>query len=307
MAHVAFTKMEGLGNDFIVIDDFADEHCFTPDEIVRLCDRHFGIGADGVIVLRAPESSDADARWEFFNADGSRAEMCGNGIRCAARFLAESDHLSNDLSNNLSNDTKKHRADDVTEVAIETAAGVRRVAINRAQDGTFESAAVTMGAPIFEPAQVPTTFEANSAHGVRNYPLTEKFTISALSMGNPHVVIDVAELDMKLEEVPVHSFGKLIGMNVAFPEGVNVGFYEVLESRGDCIALRVWERGCGETLACGTGACAAAVTALLSKQVSSPVTVMLLGGNLTIDIEPDISEVTMTGPAEVVYHGTMVL
>lgn len=285
---LSFTKMHGLGNDFIVIDDHAEELDFAPEAVEWFCDRNFGIGADGLMLVRPSSVEGADFSWWFRNADGSVAEMCGNGIRCFAKFVVDRGLVPADQ------DT----------VAVETAIGVLNIDVTRAYDGTLYMATVDMGEPVLKPAAIPTTMRCGGNDDmVINCPLETElgmFDVTPVSMGNPHVVLFVEDV----ETAPVHEVGPVIECHEAFPKKTNVEFAQVMED--DRIRLRVWERGVGETLACGTGACATAVAAALNCRGGREAVVELPGGELAIRWHED-GRVFMTGPAEEVFTGTMVI
>jgi diaminopimelate epimerase len=286
--NLEFTKMHGLGNDFIVIDDLADEIDLAPEAVEWLCDRHFGIGADGLMLVRAATLPEADFAWWFRNADGSIAEMCGNGIRCFAKFVVDRGLVPADR----------------TDLRVETALGVMRIDLTRAYDGTLHMATVDMGEPIVKPAEVPTEMRCgNNDDMVIACPLETEvgtFDVTPLSMGNPHCVLWVDDVD----STPVHIIGPEIETHPAFPRKTNVEFAQVIGD--ETIKLRVWERGVGETLACGTGACAAAVVGALTLRTGREATVELPGGELAIRWAED-GHVYMTGPAAEVFTGTLVI
>ncbi|MCL2654559.1 MAG: diaminopimelate epimerase [Coriobacteriia bacterium] len=261
--------MQGLGNDFIVMNGCGEAREWTSEEARRLCDRHFGIGADGLIVLHEAADSAADFSWQFFNSDGSVAEMCGNGIRCVAAFL---------VGNGLI-------APDQDRVAIQTGAGIVSIRVLRDESGSFEAAEVDMGRAVI-------TSESLTVAG------TELFCVS---MGNPHAITFVADV----EAAPVTTLGPVIECDAAFPDKTNVEFAQVTDRA--TLRLRVWERGAGETLACGTGACATAVAAYRKGLCDARVTVRLPGGPLQIIIDPDTLNVMMTGPAQTVFIGSILL
>lgn len=278
---VEFTKAHGVGNDFIIIDGMDGTISFTPSQVRLLCNRHFGIGADGLIIARP--SSRGDAFMLFYNPDGSQAEMCGNGIRCLAKFLYERDIVEKDV------------------MRLETLAGMKRVEL--IFDGSETTGAkVEMGKPSFKAEDVPTLLrdDEGEAIDVKLQVGKGKVKVSCISMGNPHCVIFVDDV----EEAPVKEIGPRIETDKAFSERTNVEFVEILDS--NTIKVRVWERGAGETLACGTGACAAAAVACYQKYCRSPVKVELPGGNLIIDFASD-GTVYMTGAAENVYNGFLTL
>jgi diaminopimelate epimerase len=269
-----FTKMHGAGNDFIVLDGIRD--ALPPIEPLaqRLCDRHFGIGADQLLVVRASRS--ADFRMEIFNADGSQVEMCANGIRAFYKYLRDRSHT------------------DADEIAVETLGGVVRprwAGPNRVE--------VDMGPPVLAPAKIPTTLGEGEGP-VLDAPLEvggERLAISCVSMGNPHAVVYVDDPDT----AAVERLGPLLERHPAFPNRVNVEFIAVT-GRGR-LRQRTWERGTGETLACGSGACAAAVVSILRGVVDHSVEIELRGGELEIEWPGAAAHVRMTGPAAEVYTG----
>jgi diaminopimelate epimerase len=273
-----FTKMQGLGNDFVVIDGRQDAGDLEPDAIAWLCDRHFGVGADGVILLQTSTVPEADWAWTYYNADGTAAEMCGNGIRCLARWLLDRGLVTGD------------------EVRIQTLLGVQRVEIVTDPKDGRTLFRVDMGEPILDPKRIPTTLPGEQ---VFECPITTsagEVSVTAVSMGNPHAVIWVQDVF----SAPVGVLGPLVENHPAFPRKTNVEFAELVSD--DRIRLRVWERGVGETLACGTGACAAVVAAVLSCRTGRTATVELLGGELVVGWSPE-GPVFMTGPAEEVFEG----
>lgn len=268
-----FTKMHGLGNDFVVFDGVRQRVDLAPEEIRRIADRRFGVGCDQVLLVEATSTPGVDFRYRIFNADGGEVEQCGNGARCFARFVREQ---------NLT---------DKTEIRVETAAGIIVPRLEANGEVT-----VNMGVPRFAPADIPFIAEAQAPR----YSLEvagKSVEIAALSMGNPHAVQIVADLDA----TPVASLGPAIENHPRFPLRVNAGFMQVLD-RGH-IRLRVHERGVGETMACGTGACAAAVAGILWQRLASPVRVETRGGALTIAWAGAGAAVFMTGPASTVFEG----
>ncbi|MBS7655678.1 diaminopimelate epimerase [Candidatus Bathyarchaeota archaeon] len=270
--------MHGLGNDYIIIDDREDLIKNPEEKARKLCRRRFSIGADGLILLQKPVCNKADFKMRIFNKDGSEAEMCGNGIRCAAKFYYE---------------TAISRR---KELIIETKAGLKKVWL-KIEDEKVKKVKVNMGKPIFERKLIPMLGEGtfiNEEIRVEN----ELFKATCLSMGNPHCVIFVNNL----EDFPVKRFGSKIETHPLFPNRVNVEFVEVLNK--DALKVRVWERGCGETLACGTGACASAVVSNLLKKTGENVLVKLRGGELKIKIN---DEVLLSGPAIKVFEGEIKL
>ena len=275
---IQFTKMHGLGNDFILIDciiqgcgeDFADFGGISK----RLCDRRFGIGADQILVLSA--SDHADFRMTIFNADGGEVEMCGNGVRCLAKYIWD------------------RGLSDKSILFIETLAGI----IKPEKSGNMVR--VDMGEPILEPDRIPVRL-LHPSDGVVAYPLfieDREFKITCVSMGNPHAVIVVDDA----AAFPVAKYGPMIEAHSMFPKKINVEFIEILSRRE--IRMRVWERGAGETMACGTGASAVAVAASIKGLTERNVTVHLPGGDLSIEWAYD-NHVYMTGPAVEVFEGTI--
>lgn len=272
-----FTKMHGLGNDFVVIDGVSQKIRLNPTTIRQLADRKLGVGCDQVLFVEAPTQPDIDFRYRIFNADGTEVENCGNGARCFAHFVREC-KLTGKRS-----------------IRVETAAGV--ITLNVADN---EDVTVNMGAPILAPADIP--FKADAQAATYNLSLslsadTESLEVSVVSMGNPHAVLLVDNVD----SAPVAELGPAIESCEYFPKKVNVGFMQVV-SRSE-INLRVYERGVGETLACGTGACAAVVAGQLRGLLDASVTVHLPGGKLHIHWEGATQPVMMTGPATHVFHG----
>ncbi|MCB1736046.1 MAG: diaminopimelate epimerase [Gammaproteobacteria bacterium] len=274
-----FTKMHGLGNDFVVIERLTQQVDVDTALVRHLADRRFGIGCDQLLLVDPSDHPDADFRYRIFNADGGEVEQCGNGARCFARFVRD------------------HGFTDKDEILVNTAAGLIRPRL--LADGQVE---VDMGRPWLEPADIP--FQADARADL--YPLEvagETLAIAAVSMGNPHAVLRVENVDT----VPVERLGPLIENHPRFPRRVNAGFMQVMAP--DHIRLRVFERGAGETLACGTGACAAMVAGRVQGWLAEAVRVDLPGGRLVIRWPGDghgardDASVLMTGPAETVFEG----
>ena len=270
-----FTKMHGAGNDFVVIDLISQRYKLRPRDVRQLADRHFGVGCDQVLVVEAPRDPAVDFRYRIYNADGNEVEQCGNGARCFARFVREK-HLT----------TKR-------VITVETAGGIIELRVHNKSD-----VEVNMGVPEFEPAAIP--FHADQRADC--YPLQvdgSTLEIGALSMGNPHAIVRVEAT----ADAPVARLGPLIEHHPDFPRQANAGFMEVRSEQ--LIKLRVHERGVGETLACGTGACAAVVYGITRGWLSDLVTVELPGGKLSISWAGTGEPVIMTGPTEVVFEGSI--
>jgi diaminopimelate epimerase len=272
-----FTKMHGLGNDFVVIDAIHQSIELDRDQIQQLADRRFGIGCDQLLLVQAPREPEVDFTYRIFNADGGEVEQCGNGARCFARFVRDKGLIDRDT------------------IQVATAAG--RLTLQIEADGQVT---VNMGVPCFEPASIP--FEADAPAGSYSLELgTETVKIGAVSLGNPHAVLEVDDI----EHAPVERLGPLIERHARFPRRVNAGFMQVLDTGH--IRLRVYERGAGETLACGSGACAAVAVARQQGQVGDKVEVALPGGTLQVEWQGPGTPVMMTGPATTVFEGTIEL
>ena len=273
---IQFSKMHGLGNDFVVIDAISQQIDLTTEQIKALADRHFGIGFDQLLLVEPPTQSGIDFRYRIFNANGGEVEQCGNGVRCFARFVRDKGLTDKD------------------EIAVETASGIVYPHIEH--NGQVR---VNMGVPNFTPSALP--FEAQQQF---SYPLQaadEELTIGAVSMGNPHAVLEVENIDTAAVEV----LGPAISNHSAFPREVNAGFMQIVASNH--IRLRVYERGSGETKACGTGACAAVAVGRLWKRLEKEVKVDLPGGQLLIRWDSPEQPLWMTGPATHVFEGTIEL
>ncbi len=277
-----FTKMQGCGNDYVYVNCFEETVEDPAAAAIRVSDRHFGIGSDGLILLKP--SDIADCEMDMYNLDGSRGAMCGNGIRCVAKLAYDSGCV------------RKER------MSIATMSGIKIIDLT-VENGRAVAARVNMGAPILEPEKIPVLTEGRTAI---NVPITvddKEYRFTGVSMGNPHAVIFMDGIRaLKLEE-----FGPKFECHPLFPDRVNTEFIEVVDRH--TLNMRVWERGSGETLACGTGACAAAVAAILNGKVDGdcPVKVRLLGGELTIEWDRSENTVYMTGPAVTVFTGEIEL
>ena len=276
-----FTKMHGCGNDYVYVNGFTEKVADKPKAVVALSDRHFGIGSDGVIFINP--SQQADFEMEMYNADGTRAEMCGNGIRCVGKYVYD------------------HGMTDKTSITVESFGKVKYLDLT-VENGKVVLVKVNMGAPILEAAKIPVVSEKEQ---VINEPLLvdgKEYRITGVSMGNPHAIKyidDVKGLD-------IEKIGPKFEFHPAFPDRVNTEFAKVLDDH--TVEMRVWERGSGETLACGTGACAVAVASILNGYVKEEeVTVKLLGGDLKIYWDREENLVYMTGPAAVVFDGEIEL
>lgn len=273
-----FTKMQGAGNDYIYINCFEEAPPNNPSELSKkLSDRHFGVGSDGIILILP--SSVANIKMEIYNADGSPARMCGNAIRCVGKFAYE-----RGLYNGGS------------ELFIETLAGVKRLTLNLEND-KVKTIKVNMGVPIFNPADIPMNYDGEDFINMPISALGKTFHATALSMGNPHCVIFVDSL----EGLDLKFYGSAIERHELFPERVNVEFAQKISD--GLIKMRVWERGSGETLACGTGACATFAAAYVNGKCGESAKILLSGGELIIDKDENTGEIFMTGGAETVFDG----
>lgn len=277
MKHIAFTKMQGTGNDYLYVDA-REYHITDPADLsVKMSDRHFGIGSDGIILIL--DSKQADFKMRVFNSDGSEAEMCGNGIRCFSKYVYD---------RGLTKSTK---------ISVETLAGIKHIDLTTLH-GKAVSAQVDMGEPILERSHIPMIGEQGR---VVEETLTlddgVKFAVTAVSMGNPHAVIYVEDV----KKFPVEKYGPLIEHHELFPKRTNVEFVQVVNSSE--VIQRTWERGAGETLACGTGASAVTVAGVLAGKTDRRITIHLSGGDLLTEWKEPDNHVTLTGPAVEVFEG----
>ena len=271
-----FTKMHGLGNDFVIINNLDDSINLDAEKIRSMADRHTGIGFDQMVIIHKSMNPSADVMYKIFNADGSEAQQSGNGVRCLGKYLVEKNLVNN------------------KEICVENVKGL--IKINVKNNGIQ----VNMGRPAFEPKSIPiTATEVQNSYNVEIDGM--KTTFFALSMGNPHAVVLVEDVD----HFDVQATGPRIQHCGFFPEGVNVGFMQMIDDQN--IKLRVFERGVGETRACGSGACAATVAGIMAGKLSNTVKVNLPGGELEINWKGEDSDVWMTGPATTVYEGQMIL
>lgn len=273
-----FTKMHGLGNDYVYMDAIHQKIDNESDLAQFVSERHFGIGSDGLILIC--KSDVADFKMEMFNSDGSQAEMCGNGIRCVGKFVYDKG-----LTNK-------------TTITVETLAGIKTLILN-VKNGKVETVRVNMGEPILEPLKIPVVSKENPVTNLMLKALDKEFKFTCVSMGNPHAITIVE--DTKTFEV--EKYGKILEVDSVFPNKTNVEFVEIVDKNH--IKMRVWERGTGETLACGTGACATAVACCLNNLVDRRVFIELLGGTLEIEWSKEDNHVYMTGPAVTVFEGVL--
>lgn len=272
-----FTKMHGLGNDYVYMDAI-NQKIENRSELAKfVSDRHFGIGSDGLILICPSEK--ADFRMQMFNQDGSEAEMCGNGIRCVGKFVYDKGL------------TKKET------ITVETLAGIKTLVMT-AKNGKIETARVDMGKPILEPEKIPVISNENPVKNLKLEVENKDFTFTCVSMGNPHAVTFIKE---DVNKFDICKYGAKLEVNKAFPKKANIEFINVIDDK--TLKMRVWERGAGETLACGTGACAVTVSAILNGYTKRAVTVHLLGGDLKIEWNKNDNHVYMTGPATTVFEG----
>ncbi len=271
-----FTKMQGLGNDYVYMDAIHQKIDNESDLARFVSDRHFGIGSDGLILIC--KSDVADFKMRMFNADGSEAEMCGNGIRCVGKFVYDKGL------------TYK------TTLKIETLAGIKTLNLN-IKNGKVDTVRVDMGEPILEPEKIPVISDEKIVKNLKLKVEDRDFTFTCVSMGNPHAITIVDET----KNFDVERYGKIIEVDKAFPKRINVEFAQIVDRNN--INMRVWERGAGETLACGTGACATAVACNLNDLTDRKVNVELLGGTLNIEWNKEDNHVYMTGPAVTVFEG----
>jgi len=270
-----FTKMQGLGNDFVVFDAISQEVALSAEQVRRIADRRFGVGCDQLLLVEAAQQPGVDFRYRIFNADGSEVQQCGNGARCFARFVRDQGLTDKDA------------------IVVETASGIITLYIEG--DGQVR---VNMGRPDFRPASLPFSVEGEQLR----YDIAvgdERVTIGAVSMGNPHAVLQVEDV----LHAPVERLGPLLESHPLFPEQVNVGFMQVVDPSH--LRLRVYERGAAETLACGTGACAAMAVGRRWGLLDEAVRVSLPGGDLLIRWSGEGEELWMTGPATTVFEGTI--
>ena len=271
-----FTKMEGCGNDYVYVNGF-EEKIDNPNEVaIAVSDRHFGIGSDGLIIINPSEV--ADFKMCMYNADGSEGKMCGNGIRCVAKYVYDFNLTDKDV------------------ITVETLSGIKTLKLN-VENGKVKTVRVNMGAPILECDKVPVKYDDEK---MINKPVKvdgKTFNITCVSMGNPHAVTFINDTD----NLEIEKIGPKFENNEIFPDKVNTEFIQIIDKK--TVKMRVWDRGSGETFACGTGACASVVASVLNRLTENKVTVKLLGGELEIEYNQDENTVYMTGPARVVFTG----
>ena len=271
-----FTKMQGLGNDYVYVNG-AEEKLTNPSQVaVQVSDRHFGIGSDGLICINP--SKVADFEMEMYNADGSRGEMCGNGIRCVGKYVYDKG-----LTNK-------------THVAVETLAGIKYLDL-QVEEGVVTSVKVDMGSPELVAQKIPVDAKGDTCIAEPIIVGEIEYIMTCVSMGNPHAVVYIEDV----KGLEIEKIGPTFENHVRFPNRVNTEFARVIDEH--TVEMRVWERGSGETLACGTGACAVAVASILNGYTKEEVTIKLLGGDLKIEWDRTENKIYMTGPAEIVFDG----
>lgn len=271
-----FTKMEGLGNDYVYVNCFKETVENPSDLSVKVSDRHFGIGSDGLILIKP--SKVADFCMEMYNADGSQSEMCGNGIRCVGKYVYD------------------YGLTEKTSISVETLAGIKYLEL-QVLDGKVDLVTVNMGAPELVPAKIPVRSEKDILVKEPIEVDDVRYEMTCVSMGNPHCIVFVKDT----ASFPLEEIGPKFEQHEVFPNRVNAEFIEVLDRK--TVNMRVWERGSGETLACGTGACASTVACILNELTEDEITLHLLGGDLKVRWDREANLVYMTGPAKVVFDG----
>lgn len=275
-----FTKMQGCGNDYVYVNGFEEKIADEKSTAIKVSNRHFGIGSDGMIIINPSEI--ADFEMKMYNADGTRSEMCGNGVRCVGKYVYD------------------FGLTDKTDITVESMGAIKKLQLNvDDKDNKVKTIRVDMGAPIFKCSEVPFICDKEVAIKEPIEVLGETYETTCVSMGNPHSVVFI---EQNVLDFPLETVGKAFESHSRFPQRVNAEFARVIDRK--TIEMRVWERGTGETLACGTGSCATAVAAMLCGLVDNEVTIKLLGGDLKIEwSQKDGDSVYMTGPAETVFNG----
>ena len=271
-----FTKMEGLGNDYVYVNCLEEQIADPSKTAIEVSDRHFGIGSDGLILIKP--SDKADFFMEMYNADGSQGKMCGNGIRCVGKFVYD------------------YGLTDKTEITVDTLAGIKYLSLN-IENKAVKSVRVNMGKPEFTPALIPVKADGDVVIDKEFLFGGNAYRITCVSMGNPHCITYMDDI----KNLEIEKIGPVFENDSIFPDRVNTEFVEVIDR--DTLSMRVWERGSGETLACGTGACAGAVASILNGPCNDSVTVKLLGGDLKITWDREADVVYMEGPANIVFTG----
>lgn len=271
-----FTKMQGLGNDYVYVNCLKEKLENPSKTAIQVSDRHFGIGSDGLILINPSEV--ADFEMEMYNADGSRGEMCGNGIRCVAKYVYD------------------YGLTDKTQISVETLGGIKYLDLT-VENGKVKLVKVDMGRPILEPVQIPIVAEGDTVIDAPILVDGKEYRMTGVSMGNPHTVVFMDDV----KNLEIEKIGPLFENHERFPKRINTEFVKVLDRK--TVEMRVWERGSGETLACGTGACAVAVACILNGLTENELTVKLLGGDLKIQWDREKDTVFMTGPAVTVFDG----
>jgi len=271
-----FTKMHGIGNDYVYVNCFKEKVDDPKSAAIVVSDRHTGIGGDGLILIKP--SKKADFEMDMYNADGSRGAMCGNGIRCVAKYVYD------------------YGLTDKTQISVDTPSGIKYLDLT-VENGKVSLVKVNMGKPELAVAKVPVIFDKAEMIDEPLIVDSKEYKLTAVGMGNPHAVIYMEEID----DLDIENIGPKFENNPIFPDRVNTEFVQLIDE--NTVAMRVWERGSGETLACGTGACAVAVASILNGHTKDKVTVKLLGGDLQIEWDQDNNLVYMTGPATVVFDG----
>lgn len=286
---MVFTKMQGAGNDYVYVDCTVNELENASQIAVKVSDRHFGIGADGLILIKSFDK--ADFFMEMYNADGSQGKMCGNGIRCVGKYVYD---------NGLT---------DKTTVTVETLSGIKTLKLNLGEDGKVASIKVDMGEPVLKPADVPVdvaelvSYKSNGEEPVVNEKIMvdgREYAVTCVSMGNPHAIVYL-DNDIDIKKFELEKIGPSFEKHPAFPDRINTEFIQVLDR--DNLNMRVWERGSGETLACGTGACASLVATVLNGMCNDTAVLHLLGGDLTVTWDRQDNTVYLEGPAVTVFKG----
>lgn len=273
-----FTKMHGIGNDYVYVNCFKEE-IENPSELARfVSNRNFGVGSDGLILIRPSEK--ADFQMDMYNSDGSQAEMCGNGIRCVGKYVYD------------------YGLTDKTQITVDTLAGIKYLDLT-VEDGKVSKIRVNMGEPILKPELVPVILPEDPAVDIPIEVKGKKYNMTCVSMGNPHAVIFMDHV----KDLDIEVIGPYFENHTCFPKRTNTEFVEILDR--NTVNMRVWERGAGETLACGTGACATAVACVLNDKTEDKITVHLLGGDLQIEWDRETNQIYMTGPATTVFDGEL--